>query len=85
MTAGKAPTDNSAQSQRAFIRDCLRKRPHSTLELRNMGICSPAPRIMELRARGYEIMTTFATETDHAGRKHNNIAVYELLSEPKEE
>lgn len=76
-------TDTSTQSQRLLILNKLRLRPYSTLEFRELGICSPAPRIMELRARGYEIMTTYTTEIDHTGVEHHHIAVYELLSEPE--
>lgn len=78
-------TANSAASQRAKIKACLRDRAHSTLEFRAMGICSPAPRIKELRKLGYDISTTTRTETDHAGVIHKGIAVYTLLSEPAEE
>ena len=75
--------DNSAATQRAMIKACLRQRPYSTLEFRALGICSPAPRIKELRKFGYEISTGTRTETDHAGVIHKGIAVYTLLSEPE--
>lgn len=77
--------NTSTSTQRLHILKCLRLRPHSTLEFRSHGICSPAPRIMELRSKGYEIITTTTTEYDHAGTKHRGIAVYQLLSEPTRE
>ncbi|MGY4700463.1 helix-turn-helix domain-containing protein [Avibacterium paragallinarum] len=49
-----------------------------------MGICSPAPRIMELRAKGYDISTSKQDEIDHAGVKHRGIAVYTLHSQPQD-
>lgn len=77
--------NTSTATQRALIKTLLRERPHSTLELRQKGICSPAPRIKELKSRGFEIVTSLRTEYDHVGVKHNNIAVYTLLSEPQDE
>lgn len=74
--------DNSTTGQRATIKACLLERPHSTLEFRDMGICSPAARVKELRKAGYEISTHSRTETDQAGVTHKGIAVYTLLSEP---
>lgn len=78
-------TNTSTASQRALIKALLRERPHSTLELRAKGICSPAPRIMELKKQGHEIITSTRAEIDQSGIKHNGIAVYTLLSEPQQE
>lgn len=66
--------------QRKFILQRLRQRPHSTLELRNFGICAPAPRVLELRRQGFDIATTWRHEEDHAGITHR-IGVYSLISE----
>ncbi|MBI0133906.1 helix-turn-helix domain-containing protein [Snodgrassella alvi] len=71
--------NTSYATQRSFILQCLRKCPHSTLELRALGICSPAPRINELRNKGYVIKTTRRHEYDSAGVIHS-IAVYTLLT-----
>ena len=76
-------TNTSTASQRALVKALLRERPHSTLEFRAKGICAPAPRIKELKNRGFEIVTSFRSEVDHVGIKHNGIAVYTLLSEPQ--
>lgn len=76
--------NTSTTSQRALIKALLRQRPHSTLEFRAKGICAPAPRIKELKNRGFEIVTSFRSEVDHVGIKHNGIAVYTLLSEPQD-
>jgi hypothetical protein len=69
----------SYATQRSFILQRLREHPHSTLELRALGICSPAPRINELRNQGYVIETTRRHEYDSAGVVHS-IAVYTLLT-----
>lgn len=77
-------TDTSRNTQRLAILNRLKQGACSTLEFRAMGICSPAPRIMELRAQGYDISTSKKNEIDHAGVKHNGIAVYTLHSSPED-
>ncbi|MFZ7224638.1 helix-turn-helix domain-containing protein [Avibacterium avium] len=77
-------TDTSRHTQRMAMLARLRQSSCSTLEFRAMGICSPAPRIMELRAKGYDISTTKQDEIDHAGVKHRGIAVYTLHSAPQD-
>ena len=78
-------TNTSTASQRALIKTLLRERSYSRLELRAKGICSPAPRLMELKTKCYEIITSTRTVIDQSGIKHNGIAVYSLLSEPQQE
>ena len=73
----------TTEAQRAKIYQLLQHRPYSTLELRALGICSPAPRIKELRDSGHTIVTHRRQETDSAGVKHR-IGVYALLSEHAE-
>lgn len=64
-------------------RKALKMGSKSTIQLREqLGICSPAPRVQELRKRGYEITTTFREELDTAGVKHR-IGVYTLVAEPE--
>ncbi|WP_239374245.1 helix-turn-helix domain-containing protein [Snodgrassella gandavensis] len=77
--AAQPLADTSYATQRSFILQCLREQPHSTLELRALGICSPASRINELRNQGYVIETTRRHEYDSAGVLHS-IAVYTLLA-----
>ncbi|MFU2048122.1 helix-turn-helix domain-containing protein [Avibacterium gallinarum] len=77
-------TDTSRHTQRMAMLARLRQGSCSTLEFRAMGICSPAPRIMELRAKGYDISTSKQDEIDHAGVKHKGIAVYTLHSTPED-
>lgn len=77
-------TDTSRHTQRMAMLARLRQGSCSTLEFRAMGICSPAPRIMELRAKGCDISTSKQNEIDHAGVKHKGIAVYTLHSAPQD-
>lgn len=76
-------TDRTAQ--RAQILAELRTGAKSTLYFREVnGICSPAPRVMELRKRGFEIALKWGQQTDLAGVKHR-IGIYELISEPNDQ
>ncbi|MCW9733159.1 helix-turn-helix domain-containing protein [Avibacterium sp. 20-15] len=77
-------TDTSKHTQQIAIIQRLKQGSCSTLEFRAMGICSPAPRIMELRAKGYDISTSTQDELDHAGVKHKGIGVYTLHSTPQD-
>ena len=74
--------DNSVETQRRFILQVLRERKASTFDFRQMGVASPAPRIKELRDRGYQIDTKLIDSLDHTGRLHKNVALYTLISEP---
>ncbi|MGY6773439.1 helix-turn-helix domain-containing protein [Gallibacterium sp. ZY190522] len=77
-------SNTSLHTQRIAILNRLKTGSCSTLEFRAMGICSPAPRIMELRSKGYDISTTTRDEVDHAGVKHKGIAVYTLHSQAQD-
>lgn len=63
--------------QRKFIVNRLEERPHSTNELREMGIYNPPARVKELRDRGFLIDTFFREETDSGGLVHR-VGVYVL-------
>jgi len=72
---------NTTESQRLRILKALRHEPITTLEARQLlSICSPAPRIMELRSMGHKIATVWRTDTDSTGQEHR-VAQYVLLSE----
>jgi hypothetical protein len=61
----------------------LKEKPTHTIQFRELhGLISPAPRIKELRSRGFVISTTAIKAQSQDGRWHNNIALYELLAEP---
>ena len=63
--------------QKAVLSE-LRKGPRTTMELRGLNILSPAPRILELRAMGFEIDTEWAYYDDPDGVEHR-VAEYHLL------
>jgi hypothetical protein len=61
----------------------LREKLTHTIKFREKyGLISPAPRIKELRDKGYDIETLKIRAQSIDGRWHNNIALYTLISEP---
>jgi hypothetical protein len=74
--------NTSAATQRLQILAHLRKRPLNTFELRELGHMAPAPRIKELRDRGFIIVTSFESVIDELGKRHNRVARYSLVYEP---
>ncbi len=69
----------STSNQRLAILKQLRENgPTSTFGFRAIGISSAAPRIFELKARGYAIGMNRIVETDTAGVEHQGIALYYL-------
>ena len=76
--------DNSASTQRARVIQGLRTGPKTTIELRrDWGIMQPAPRVFELKARGYIIVTTPISAHTDDGALHRGVARYLLLNEPR--
>jgi Helix-turn-helix domain len=77
----KSNARNSAAAQRLRALDLLRTGPKSTIQLRRDGdILSPAARIMELKRRGFEIVTHWVQQATECGRLHR-VALYVLLRE----
>jgi hypothetical protein len=74
--------DTSADTQRLQILSHIRWRPLITLELRKLGHMAPAPRIKELRDKGFVIVTSFESVTDVLGKLHRRVAKYTLVYEP---
>lgn len=75
--------DTSAATQRLQILAHLERLPSiNTLEFRELGFISPAPRILELKARGHNIKSTRETVETPDGRTHQGIARYYLSSNP---
>ena len=76
--------DNSTSTQRARLIQALRTGPKTTIELRRAwGIMQPAPRVFELKARGYIIFTTPVSAHTDDGAMHRGVARYVLLHEPQ--
>jgi Helix-turn-helix domain len=74
--------DTSAANQRAITIQALRTGPQTTVQLRECyGILSPAPRVLELRERGFSILTQRVKVQTPDGVMHFAVARYVLLSE----
>ena len=73
-------TDNSAQNQRLKLLDYLLEHNSiTTSEAREkLDIMSPAPRILELKAKGYLIVTVPAEWVSDYGINHKGVARYVL-------
>src|SRR5678815_795668 len=70
--------DNSTAAQRKRALEALGTGPKSTIELRRRwDILSPAPRIKELRDRGYVIVTDWVQHATDCGQLHR-VALYVL-------
>lgn len=75
----KAGNDAAAQRRRAL--DLLRDGPKSTLQLRRDGdILAPAARILELKRRGFDILTHWVHQATDSGKLHR-VALYVLMRE----
>lgn len=75
----KAGNDAAAQRLRAL--DLLRSGPKSTIQLRRDGdILAPAARILELKRRGFDILTQWVQQATDCGTLHR-VALYVLLRE----
>ena len=74
--------DTSAHTQRLQILAHLRKKPLNTFELRELGHMAPAPRILELRAKGFVIVTSLEDVIGAGNKIHKRVARYFLVSEP---
>ncbi len=79
----RAITSTNATAQRQTILDALKQRHGlgiTTLEARQeLGIMSPAPRVKELRVRGYHILTIPTDIVTDDGVMHQGVARYVLL------
>jgi hypothetical protein len=77
----KSKAGNGAAAQRLRAIDLLRTGPKSTIQLRREGdILAPAARILELKRRGFEILTNWAHEATDCGKVHR-VALYVLTRE----
>jgi hypothetical protein len=81
QTPPKSNAGNSTAAQRARAIELLRTGPKSTLQLRRDGdILAPAARILELKKRGFEILTQWVHQATECGKLHR-VALYVLLRE----
>ncbi|TRY30730.1 helix-turn-helix domain-containing protein [Aliiglaciecola sp. M165] len=76
--------DTSAHAQRLQMLALLEKSVSiNTLEFREKGFISPAPRILELRQRGYDILSIREDVRTQDGKLHRGIARYILRVRPQ--
>ncbi|MDR6575152.1 helix-turn-helix domain-containing protein [Pseudomonas extremaustralis] len=69
----------SARAQRARILERLRQGPADTLSIRcDLSVLMPAPRILELKQRGFLIETHRISVIDDNGTLHRGVALYVL-------
>ncbi|MEP1384362.1 MAG: helix-turn-helix domain-containing protein [Paraglaciecola sp.] len=75
--------DTSAATQRNQILAHLKTTPSiNTLEFRELGFISPAPRILELKSHGHNIKSIREDVRTPDGRLHRGIARYYLSQTP---
>ena len=73
----------ATEAQRQRVVEALRRRPHTSYDLRRLGIYQAPARVKELRDLfGYVITTDFVTLVDRDGYRHARCALYTLVSEP---
>lgn len=86
-TNRKQINNNSRQAQRTRILLALEQAGGaglSTIEIReNLDVMSPAPRIMELREEGHEILTRTITDQGNTGGLHH-CGCYVLIKHAQE-
>ena len=77
----KCSAGNGAAVQRLRAIDLLRTGPKSTIQLRRDGdILAPAARILELKRRGFDILTHWVQEATDCGKLHR-VALYVMMRE----
>lgn len=76
MRSNAKSTANEAQRDR--IIKALKRRPHTSYELRKMGCYMANTRVMELRRMGYDIRTERVSIWDDQGYPHRRVALYAL-------
>ena len=74
----------ATDAQRERIIEALRLRPHTSYDLRRLGIYQAPARVKELRDRfGFGITTDPVVIVDRDGYRHARVALYTLMSEPE--
>jgi len=74
----------ATEAQRQRVIQALRTRPHTSYDLRRLGIYQAPARVKELRDRlGYGITTDLITLVDRDGYTHDRCALYTLVREPE--
>lgn len=72
---------NDAEAQRQRALELLRSGPKSTLQLRrDADILAPAARVLELKRKGFDILTQWVHQPTDCGKLHR-VALYVLMRE----
>lgn len=72
---------NDAAAQRKRALELLRTGPKSTLQLRrDADILAPAARVLELKRKGFDILTQWVHQPTDCGKLHR-VALYVLMRE----
>lgn len=74
----------ASEAQRQRVLEALRVSPQTTHDLRCLGIYQAPARVIELRRRGFSILTERVTLWDRDGYAHRGAALYHLIEEPDE-
>lgn len=82
VEAESSAKSTTSEAQRQRVLEALRLRPHTTHDLRCLGIYQAPARVIELRRRGYNIATERVTLYDRDGYPHFRAARYHLEAEP---
>ena len=74
----------ATEAQRQRVVEALRRCPHTSYDLRRLGIYQAPARIKELRDKfGYVITTDPVVIVDRDGYHHARVALYTLVAEPE--
>ena len=77
--------NNSTNNQQQKVLVTLRERGALGLHRFDaeelLGVCSLAPRILELKAKGFKITKVDISYTDHLGIVHRGVALYMFIAE----
>lgn len=74
----------TSEAQRQRVLEALRVSPQTTHDLRCLGIYQAPARVIELRRRGFSILTERVTLWDRDGFAHRGAALYHLIEEPNQ-
>lgn len=77
----KSLAATAVEQQHETILAALRRRPHTTQDLRERGVFQVSARIKELREMGHKISTSRVTIVDRWGFAHPRAALYSLAGD----
>ena len=79
MKTENSQSNNSANQRLAILNHLRKAGSLTTLQARQeLAVCHPAARVIELRGKGYDIVTHWRVDEDSTGRAHR-VAEYVLM------